>query len=84
MIILGKPKLVLKDRAQFRPLFVISNRIVERQPLRVNFIDRNVDMHVVGVMMDRAYPLMSSVAQFLAKTFLDHPQRVSIRIFDQL
>ena len=29
MIVLGQPKLVLKDRAQLDPRFIISNRIVE-------------------------------------------------------
>ena len=81
MIILGKPQLVLEDRTQFRPRFIIPNRIVERQSLRVNLVDRNVDMHVVRVVVDDAYPLMFSVAELLAKTLLDHPQRLSIGIF---
>ena len=77
MIILGKPKLVLKDRAQFRPGFIIPNRIVKRQSRRVNLVDRNVDMHVVRIVVDDAYPLMFSVAELLAKTLLDHAQRLA-------
>jgi hypothetical protein len=34
----------------------------------VNLIDRNVDMHVVGIVMNHAHPLMFSVAELLAKT----------------
>ena len=30
VIILGQPELVLEDRAQFGPRFVIPNRIVQR------------------------------------------------------
>ena len=81
MIILGKPKLVLKDRAQFRPRFIIPNGIVERQSRRVKLVDRNVDMHIVRIVVDDAYPLMFGVAELLAKTLLDHPQRLSIGIF---
>ena len=81
MIILGKPELVLKDRAQFRPRFIIPNRIVKRQSRRVNLVDRNVDMHVVRIVVDDAYPLMFSVAELLAKTLLDHAQRLGIGIF---
>jgi len=40
-----------------------------------------VDMHVVRVVVDHAYALMFSVAEFLAKTLLDHPQRLSIGVF---
>jgi hypothetical protein len=54
---------------------------VERQRLRVNLIDRNVDMHVVRVVMKDAYPLVFSVAELLAKTLIDHPQRLSIGVF---
>ena len=53
--------------------FIIPNRIMERQTRRVNLIDRDVDMHVVRVVVDHAYALMFSVAEFLAKTLLDHP-----------
>ena len=67
MIILGKPKLMLKDRAQFGSRFIIPNRIVEHQGRRVNLVDRNMDMHVVGVVMDDAYPLVFSVAELPAK-----------------
>jgi hypothetical protein len=81
VIILGQPELVLKDRAQFRLLFIIPDRIVERQSGWVNLIDRNMDVDVVGVVMNDAYPLMFSKSQLLAKTLLDHAQRVSIRIF---
>ena len=81
MIILGQPKLVLENRAQFRPRFIIPNGIVKRQSRRVNLVDRNVDMHVVRVVVDDAHPLMFSVAELLAKTFLDHAQRLGIGIF---
>ena len=81
MIILGQAEFVLKDRAQLGTLFIIPNRIVQRQCLRVNFVDRNVEMHVVRVVMDDAHPLMFSVAQLLAKTLLDHAQRFGIGVF---
>jgi hypothetical protein len=81
VIILGQAEFVLKDRAQFGTLFIIPNWIVERQSCRVNFVDRNVDVHVVRVVMDDAHPLMFSVAKLLAKTLLDHAQRLSIGIF---
>ena len=55
------------------------DRVASR--LRVNLIDRNVDVHVVRVVMDDAHPLMFSVAKLLAKTLLDHAQRLSIGIF---
>ena len=67
MIILGKPELMLKDRAQFGTLFIIPNRIAQRQRLRVNLVNRNVDMHVIRVVVDDAYPLMFSVADSLQK-----------------
>ena len=81
MIILGQAKFMLKDRAQFGPLFIIPNRIVERQSHRVNLIDRNMDVDVVRIVVDDAHPLMFSVAELLAKTLLDHPQRLSIGVF---
>ena len=81
VIILGQPKFVLKNSAQFRPLFIITNRIVERQTYRVNLVNRDMDMHVVRVMVDDAHPLMFSVSQLLAKTLLDHPQRFGIGVF---
>jgi hypothetical protein len=81
VIILGQAEFVLKDSAQLGTLFIIPNRIVQRQCLRVNFVDRNVDMHVVRVVMDDAHPLMFSVAQLLAKTLLDHAQRFGIGVF---
>ena len=40
---------------------------MNRQTRRVNLIDRNVDMHVVRVVVDHAYALMFSVAEFLAQ-----------------
>ena len=33
----------------------------------MNFVDRNVDVHVIRVVMDDAYPLMFRVPQLLAK-----------------
>jgi hypothetical protein len=39
----------------------------------VNLIDRKVDVHVVGIVMNHAHPLMFSVAERVAKTLLDHP-----------
>jgi hypothetical protein len=54
---------------------------MERQTRRVNLIDRNVDVHVVRIVVDHAYALVFSVAKRLAKTLLDHPQRLSIGIF---
>ena len=81
VIILGQTEFVLKDSAQLGTLFIIPNRIVQRQCLRVNFVDRNVDVHVVRVVMDDAHPLMFSVAQLLAKTLLDHAQRFGIGVF---
>ena len=78
VIILGQPQLVLKDRAQFRSLFIIPNRIVERQSYRVNLVNRDMDVHVVRIVVDDAHPLMFGVAELLAKTLLDHPQRLSI------
>jgi hypothetical protein len=54
---------------------------MESQSRRVNFVDRNADVHVIRVVMDDAYPLMFSVPQLLAKTLFDHPQRLSIGIF---
>jgi hypothetical protein len=48
---------------------------------RVNLIDRNVDVHVVRIVVDHAYALVFSVAELFAKTLLDHPQRLSIGIF---
>ena len=80
MIILGQAELVLKDRAQFRPLFIIRDRIVQRQSRRVNLIDRNVDMHVVRVVMNDTHSLMFSVAERLAKTLLGQAQRLSIGV----
>jgi hypothetical protein len=50
----------------------------------VNLIDRDVDPDVIHVVMHDAYPLMFSVAQFLAKTLLDHAQRLSIGVFTGL
>ena len=47
----------------------------------MNLINRNVDVHVVRVVMDDAYPLMFSVAELLAKTLFDPPQRLSIGVF---
>ncbi len=73
VIVPGKPELVLKESAQFGPGFIIVARIVERQSPRVNLIDRNVNMHVVGIVMNDAHSLMFSVAERVAKTFLDHP-----------
>jgi hypothetical protein len=46
---------------------------VERKSRRVNLVNRNVDVHVVRVVVDHAYALMFSVAERLAKTLLDHP-----------
>jgi hypothetical protein len=62
VIILGKSQLLLKNRAQFRPGFIIVERIVERQSLRVNLIDRNVDVNVVRIVVDHAYTLVRSRA----------------------
>src|SRR4029077_1196697 len=59
----------------------IAIPIVKRQRLRVNFVNRDVDVDVVRVVMNDAYPLMFSVAEFLAKALLDHAQRLSIRVF---
>jgi hypothetical protein len=39
----------------------------------VNLVDSNVDVNVVRVVVDDAYPLMFGVAELLAKTLLDHP-----------
>jgi hypothetical protein len=47
----------------------------------VNLIDRNVDVHVVSVVVDDAYPLMLGISQFLAKTLLDRVERLSIGVF---
>jgi hypothetical protein len=47
----------------------------------VNLIDRDVDVHVVRVVMDDAHSLMFGVAQLLAKTLFDHPQCLGIGIF---
>jgi hypothetical protein len=44
----------------------IAIPIVKRQRLRVNFVNRDVDVDVVRVVMNDAYPLMFSVAEFLA------------------
>ena len=74
---------MLKDRAQFGPLLIIPDGIVERQSHRVNFVDRNMDVDVVRIMVDDAYPLMFSVAELLAKSLLDHPQRLSIGVFSR-
>ena len=72
---------MLEDRAQFRPRFIIPNGIVERQSRRMNLVDRDVDMDIVRIVMDDVHPLMFSVAELLAKTFLDHAQPLGIRIF---
>src|SRR5208283_594054 len=72
---------MLKDRAQFGPLFIIPNRIVERQSYRVNLVNRDMDVDVVRIMVDDAHPLMFSISQLLAKTLLDHPQRLSTGVF---
>ncbi len=72
---------MLKNRAKFGPGFIIVARIVERQTLRVNLIDRNVDVNVVRIVVDHAYTLVFSIAELLAKALLDHPQRLSIGVF---
>ena len=54
---------------------------MERQTRRVNLIDRNVDVHVVRIVVDHAYALVFSVAERLAETLFDHAQRLSIGIF---
>ncbi len=51
----------------------IPNSIMER-------FDRNVDVHFVRIVVDHAYALVFSVAELLAKTLLDHAQRLSIGI----
>ena len=71
---------MLKESAKFGPGFIIVARIVERQTRRVNPIDRNVDVHVVRIVVDHAYALVFSVTELLAKTLLDHAQRLSIGI----
>jgi hypothetical protein len=58
---------VLKNRAKFGPGFIIVARVVERQSLRVNLIDGNVDVNVVRIVVDHAYALVFSVAELLAK-----------------
>jgi hypothetical protein len=57
--------------------FIIPNRIVERQSLRVNFVDGHVDVHVVRVVMDNAHPLMFRVAELIQPAKL----RSSVRRF---
>jgi hypothetical protein len=39
----------------------------------VNLIERDVDVHVVRVVMNDTHSLMFSVAELLAKALLDHP-----------
>jgi len=58
---------VLEDRAQFGPRFIIPEPDREAPSRRVNFVDRNVDVHIVRVVMDDAHPLMFSVAELFAK-----------------
>jgi hypothetical protein len=47
--------------------------MVKRQSPRVNLIDRDVDVHVVPVVMNDTHSLMFSVAERVAKTLLDRP-----------
>ena len=61
------------NRAANPESFIIAARIVKRQTLRVNLIDRDVDVHVARVVVDHAYALMFSVAERIAKTLLNHP-----------
>jgi hypothetical protein len=67
---------VLKESAKFGPGFIIVARILECKSRWVNLIDRDVDVHVVRIVVDHAYALVFSVAERLAKALLDHAQRV--------
>ena len=56
-------------------------RVVDRKSRRVNLIDRDVNVHVVRVVMNDTHALMFSEAERLAKTLLSQAQRLSIGVF---
>ena len=62
MAIVSQAELVFKKRAELGPRFIIGDWIVQGKFLRMNFVDRNVDMHVVGVVVHDTDPLMFGVA----------------------
>ena len=54
---------MLKESAKFGPGFIIVARILECKSRWVNLIDRDVDVHVVRIVVDHAYALVFSVAE---------------------
>ena len=48
---------------------------------RVNLVDRDVDMQVIGIAMDHADALMAAVPELGAKTFLDCFKALRVRMF---
>jgi hypothetical protein len=67
----GILQLVFEYGAEFPEGFVISAWLVQSQFLRMNLVDSNVHVDVIGVMVDDAHSLVFSVAQLAAEPLLD-------------
>src|SRR5574337_126230 len=71
VVVLLQPVIALKGRAQLGERAIRLERLVHRVPFRVDLVDRDVKMKVVGVVMHRADTLMLAVAETGTNTFLD-------------
>ena len=66
----------LQGRAEFRQRPVRVVRLVHRVPRRVNLVDGDVDVQVVGVVVDGTDSLMLAITQPDADAFLNRAQGV--------
>jgi hypothetical protein len=71
----------LQGRAEFgqRPVRVV--RLVHRVPRRVNLVDGDVDVQVVGVVVNGTDTLMLAEAKPRADAFLNRPQGIGAGLF---
>ena len=73
--------LTLERRAQRGQRAVRLERLVHRVPFRMDLVDGDVQVQVVGVAMHRAHALVVAVTQARAQARLDRGQRLSAGCF---
>ncbi len=68
---------LLQTVAQFSEGPIGFVRLMQGVPRRMDFIDRQMQMHIVGVMVQHAYPLMFSESQSVTDSGFDCSQGLS-------